>query len=194
MNKSLTGVLAVAALAGLASGSAPAATTCKEKLAEVDARLAVADLGPTGAGLRQMRDQAATMCRQGEDAMALQILGLLDMSLPATQSERAIAAQADRESKAALTNEFLAGTWCSMTGEERSQLVFNVNGTYRYCLHDAVQGPYGACSREPRSTAEWLARYPRAKTVERDLIVIGGKGGRNAYSTFRRGACSRYGR
>lgn len=41
---------------------------------------------------------------------------------------------------------------------------------------------------------ERLAGYPRAKTIERDLIVIGGKGGRNADSTFRRGECSRYGR
>jgi hypothetical protein len=166
---------------------------CKAQLAEVDARLASADLGPSNAGLQQMRDQAAALCEQGQDAMALQLLSLFNLSLPPTQTEQSSVKQADEDSKAMLTDKFLAGTWCSMTGEERSQLVFNLDGTYRYCLHDSMLGPYGKCSRNAESTRDWLARYPHAQTVEQDTLVLGGKRGFGD-STFKRGECTLYGR
>ena len=161
----------------------------------VNERLAEAgDLGPTRAGLEMMRDQGATMCSQGQDAMAMQILGMLEASLPPSGAEAAAVQRSDADSKAVLTDEFLAGTWCSMDGEERSQLVFSTDGTYRFCLNDTVRGPYGYCSREPRPTADWLARYPRTRSVEQDTIVFDGKSGPKSYSTFKRGECSKYGR
>lgn len=170
-----------------------AQATCKEKLAAVDSRLAVSDLGPTGPALQQMRDQGATLCAQGQDAMAIQILDIMEMSLPRTTSEVAATQQDNTDSKAVLTNEFLAGVWCSMTGVERSQLVFSADGAYRGCVHDAAQGAYGRCLA-PEPTAKWLNRYKRVKTAEQDTIVIGGNGGDNDYSTFKRGECTLYGR
>lgn len=163
---------------------------CQEKLAEIDARISEAELGPAAAGINQMRDQAASMCDQGQESTAMQILGLLEMSLPPSQAQSSAIRQANADSKAALTDEFLEGTWCSMTGEERSQLVFSRNGTYRFCVHDAILGPYGKCSRRPESTKDWLARFERAATVEQDTMVLGDRG----TLTFKRGECSRYGR
>lgn len=155
----------------LAFGLCPAMSAwaegdCHAGLAAVDARLASSQLGPTGAALKQMRDQAASMCNQGQDAMANQLLAMLSMSLPPSESEVAAANTADEDSKALLTNDFLAGEWCSMTGEERSQLVFNVDGTpcdlgllyglparasiaqaRRLGLHARVYIPYGEAYR-----------------------------------------------
>ena len=193
MNRRRTMRATTATILWVAALPLQAEAGCRDELAKVDARLATADLGPTAAALRQMRDQAATLCGQGQEAMASQILGILEASLPATEAETAAKQQADADSKAALTDGFLAGVWCSMTGEERSQLVFSEDGTYRFCLNDTVLGPYGRCSPEPLSTADWLAGYPRAKSVERDTIVLSGRG-RHQDFTFKRGACSRYGR
>ena len=167
-----------------------ARAACQEKLAEIDARISEAELGPGAAGIIQMRDHAASMCDQGQESTAMQLLGLLDLSLPPSQAQADAMNQANADSKAALTDEFLEGTWCSMTGEERSQLVFSRDGTYRYCLHDSVLGPYGKCSRYPEPTEDWLARFERAETVEPDTMVLGGR----SVSTFKRGECSLYGR
>jgi len=188
--------LVLPALLGVA-GAADAGTDCREKLAEVDSRMAATELGPSTAGMRQIRDQAAAFCGQGQEPMAMQLLAMLEMGLSqasAQPSKRPSAPpQTGDTSQASLGNEFLAGTWCSMTGDERAQLVFSADGTYRVCLPDAVLGPYGACSNSPRLTTEWLERYPRVQSKEQDTIVLGGRRG-NAFSTFKRGECSRYGR
>ena len=182
--------LLVLLLTTVAINPLTASAACQEKLAEIDARISEAELGPTAAGITQMRDHAASLCDQGQESTAMQLLGLLEMSLPPSEALSSATREANADSKAALTDEFLEGTWCSMTGEERSQLVFNRDGTYRYCLHDSMLGPYGKCSRNPEPTEDWLARFERAETVDRDTLVLGG---RNT-STFKRGECSRYGR
>jgi hypothetical protein len=187
-------VIGLAAVASLFSFQAQAG--CKDKLAEVDARMADSELAdPTGAGAgaKMMRDNAATMCAQGNEAAAMQVLGMLDMMVPQTKTEAANQAAADEGSKAALTSEFLAGTWCAIVDQEHAQYVFSKDGTYRACIHDSVAGRYGYCMKA-KSTAEWLGGFPRAQTVEQDTIVLGGRSGSNDYSTFKRGECSKYGR
>ena len=187
-------VIGLAAFASLFSFQAQAG--CKEKLAEVDARIADSDLAdPTGpaAGAKMMRDNAATMCDQGNEATAMQVLGMLDMMVPQTKTEAAAQVRADEESKAPLTSEFLAGTWCAIVDQEHSQYVFSKDGTYQACIHDSVAGRYGRCIRAEQ-TSEWLGRFRRAKTIEQDTIVLGGNTSSTDYSTFKRGECSKYGR
>lgn len=71
-----------AVLAWMAVAPIPAqAGDCQEKLSAVNKRLEQAgDLGPTRAGLEMMRDQGATMCGQGRDAMAMQEIRTLVVS------------------------------------------------------------------------------------------------------------------
>jgi hypothetical protein len=187
-------VVALTTCASLFSFQAQAG--CQEKLAEVDARIADSDLadpaGP-GAGAKMMRDNAATMCAQGNEATAMQVLGMVEMMVPQTKTEAANQAVADEDSKAPLTNEFLAGTWCAIVDQEHSQYVFSKDGSYQACIHDSVAGRYGNCM-PAKQTADWLGRFKRAQTVEQDTIVLGGNSGSRDYSTFKRGECSRYGR
>jgi len=169
---------------------------CKEKLAEVDQRMASPQMDPNQRNAVQMfRDQAAGMCAQGHEATAMQTLGLIEMMLPPSQAQQAQAvadSQADELTKARLSNEFLEGVWCSMSGEERVQLVFAANGTYQPCFPDSMTQGYGQCGPS-RSTSEWLDEYERDESLDRDEIALGSRrypGG----MVYKRGECKLHGR
>jgi hypothetical protein len=185
----LTAVIAVTALAPL-----PAHAGCKEKVAEIDAWVADIDIDSnTLAGVKMMRDQGAAMCAQGNEAASMQLLEMVAVALPQTKSQVTAEQKANVNSKAKITDKFLAGTWCAIVDQEHSQYIFSVDGTYRACVHDSMAGPYGHCM-PPQSTSEWLAKYKLAKTVEQNALVLGGNTSRNDYATFKRGECKLYGR
>ena len=120
----------------------------------------------------------------------MQILSAVDMMLPPTQAEVEAAKQADEQTKAPLTNAFLQGTWCTIGGDERSQIVFDADGSMKFCLHDAYYGPYCAC-HSAGTAQEWLIEWTRATTVEQDRIVLEGE--YRTQSEFKRGECQKYG-
>ena len=164
---------------------------CKEKLAEVDRRIADSELDVNlRTAVQQFRDHAAAMCQQGNDATAVQTLSYVEMMLPPTQAQVQAEQQVQAEKRSRLTPEFLAGNWCSMTGEERSQLVFAPDGTSKACIHDSAYGAYGKCF-DYKSIAEWVDGYKGVQSVEQDEIALGKP---NDFSVFKRGECSRYGR
>jgi len=165
--------------------------TCKEKIAEVDERIADPELDTNlRNAVKQFRDNAVSMCDQGNDATAMQVLGYVEMMLPPPRAEVEAAKQADTASKAHLTNEYLEGVWCSMTGEERSQLVFAADGSSRACFSDSMLGAYGKCvDYEP--AAEWIGGFDRVEGAEQDRIVFVGNGGQSVYM---RGECKLHGR
>jgi len=173
-----------------------AKAACKEKLAEIDVRIAdPAVTANNRNAVTMFRDQAASACDQGHDAAAMQQLSMIELMLPPPQAQVEAQQQADADTKTPLTNDFLAGTWCSMTpqGSEQSQLIFARDGTLEACLHDTVYGRYGACSNAGR-TADWLDRYDRAEIVEQDRIIMsGGQSARGGQSEYRRGECSAHG-
>jgi hypothetical protein len=165
---------------------------CNDELTNLDQRIADTEMDVNlRNAIMQFRDQAAALCDQGNDAAATQMLGLVKMTLPPAQAEIAAKKESDIESKSRLTNEFLKGTWCSMTGEERSQLVFAADGTSKACLHDSVLGPYGHCFKY-QSTTEWLSGHERADIVEQNQIVFSSK--HRGQSIFKRGECKLHGR
>lgn len=167
---------------------------CRQQLVQIDAALAETELDPSVlGGLQMFRDQGAAMCAQGNEATATQMLDMVAMSLPKTRSELAAEEKFDAASKAKITNEYLAGTWCAIVEQEQSQYIFTASGNYQGCVHDSMAGRYGHCSR-PKPTSEWLARFPLAQTVEENTMVLGGKSGGGNYSTFKRGECILYGR
>jgi hypothetical protein len=172
---------------------------CNDELTNLDQRIADTELDVNlRNAVLQFRNQAAAMCDQGNDAAATQMLGIVTMMLPPAQAEIAADKESDIESKSRLTNEFLKGTWCSMTGEERSQLVFAADGTSKACLHDSALGPYGHCFKF-KSTTEWLSGYERADSVEQNQIVFSSKRKgqsklRGDQSIFKRGECKLHGR
>ena len=169
---------------------------CKEKLAEVDQRMASPQMDANQRNAVQMfRDQAAGMCDQGNDATAMQTLGLIEMMLPPSQAqqEQAVAdREADELTKARLGNEFLEGVWCSMSGEERVQLVFAANGTYQPCFPDSMAQGYGQCGSS-QSTEEWLDEYERDESLDRDEIALGSRRYPGSM-VFKRGECKLHGR
>jgi hypothetical protein len=194
MNKQKNVATLAAATVVAALVSTPAHAGCQEKVAEIDARLADTDIDPnTRSGVQMMRDQGAAMCAQGNEAAAMQMLGMVALALPQTKSQVAAEQQVNAESKANITDQFLAGTWCAIVDQEHSQYIFSADGTYRACVHDSMAGPYGHCM-PPQPTSKWLAKYKHAKTVEQDTLVLGGNTSRNDYSTFKRGECNLYGR
>jgi hypothetical protein len=169
---------------------------CKEKLAEVDQRMASPQMDANQRNAVQMfRDQAAGMCAQGHEATAMQTLGLIEMMLPPSQAQQAQAVadrEADESTKARLTNEFLQGTWCSMSGEERVQLVFAANGTYQPCFPDSMTMGYGQCGPS-RSTREWLDEYERDESLDRDEMALGSRRYPGSMR-YKRGECKLHGR
>jgi len=173
-----------------------ATAACKEKLAEVDQRMASPQMDANQRNAVQMfRDQAAGMCAQGNDATAMQTLGLIEMMLPPSQAQQTQAIadrEADELTKARLSDEFLEGVWCSMSGEERVQLVFTANGTYQPCFPDSMTQGYGQCGAS-QSTREWLDKYERDESLDRDEIALG-SGRYPGSMVFRRGDCKLHGR
>jgi hypothetical protein len=193
MNSRLVSILIGATIAATLATS-PVSADCKGKVAEIDAWLAETDVDPnTLGGVKMMRDQGAAMCAQGNEAMGVQILSMVTAGLPQTKSQATAAKQVEYESKANITDTYLAGTWCAIVDQEHSQYVFSIDGTYKACIHDSAAGPYGYCM-PPKPTSEWLAKFKKAKTVEPDTLVLGGNTGANDYSTFKRGECKLYGR
>jgi hypothetical protein len=184
-------VTVVALLAALLSLQAQAA--CKEKLQEMDQRMASSqmDVNQRNA-VKMFRDQAAEMCSQGNDAAAVQMLGMMEMMLPPPQAQVEAAKLADARTKSQLTSHFLEGVWCSMTGEERSQMVFAADGTYKGCIHDSQLGAYGRCF-EPESTATWLDDIHRVESVEQDQFIIVSVN-RGPERVYLRGECKSHGR
>ena len=180
----------------ITSLSLQARADCKEKLAELDQRMASPQVDSNQRNAMQMfRDQAAAMCDQGNDATAMQTLGILEMMLPPSQEQQqqaAAAREADEKTKSRLSDQFLEGIWCSMTGEERVQLVFSANGSYRPCFPSTGTQGYGQCVTE-RSTAEWLAGYDYDKSLDPDRIELGSR--RHPGSmVYKRGECALHGR
>jgi hypothetical protein len=176
--------------------SLQAGADCKEKLAELDLRMASPQIDSNQRNAMQMfRDQAARMCDQGNDATAMQTLGILEMMLPPSQEQQqqaATAREADEKTKSRLNDQFLEGVWCSMTGEERAQLVFSANGSYRPCFPSSGTGGYGQCVTE-RSTAEWLAGYDFDKSLDPNRIELGSRQHPGSM-VYLRGECASHGR
>ncbi len=163
----LAAAVTVAAFAPL-----PAHAGCEEKVAEIDAWLADTDVDPnTLSGVQMMRDQGAAMCAQGNEAAAMQMLGMVALALPQTKSQVAAEQQVNAESKAKITDQFLAGTWCAIVDQEHSQYIFPADGTYRACVHDSMAGPYGHCMPPQQRRNGWqnisvpkpLSRTPGAR-------------------------------
>ena len=84
---------------------------------------------------------------------------------------------------------FLEGVWCSMTGDERGQLVFASDGTHQPCFPNAVTQGYGQCISQI-SKGDWLDGYERVKSVEQDQIVLGSS--RSGGMVYKRGECKLY--
>lgn len=82
---------------------------CKEKLAEVDQRMASPQINAHQRNAVQMfRDQAAEMCAQGNEATAMQTLNIIEMMLPPSQSQQkkvAVVKEADELTKSHPTSE-----------------------------------------------------------------------------------------
>jgi len=169
--------------------------TCKEKIAELDQRIAGPEVDSnTRQALKMFRDGAATACDQGNDTAAMQQLGMLEMMLPPPQAEVQAQQQADADTLKPLTDEFMTGRWCSMTGEERAELDFSADGTYTPCFPDSMAQDY-VCrsSRDQESTTKWVAKHSSAYSIEQDTIVFADRRGRPGM-TYKRGRCSQLGR
>lgn len=164
---------------------------CKEKIAELDQRIAGPEVDANMQNtLKMFRDGAAEMCDQGHEATAMQQLSLVEMMLPTPQAEVQAQQQADADTLKPLTDEFMVGRWCSMTGEERAELEFSSDGTYVPCFPDSMARDYVCLSsRNKEPTAEWVAKHPRAHSIEQDTVVFADKRGRPGM-TFKRGRCS----
>jgi len=184
-------VFSILLLAALFPLQAQAA--CKEKIAELDQRIAGPELDANlRNGVKMFRDGAATMCEQGNEAAAMQQLGMLEMMLPPPQAEVQAKQQADADTLKPLTDEFMAGRWCSMIGEERAELDFSADGTYVPCFPDSMAQDYVCLSsRDQEPTAEWVAKHSSAYSIERETIVFGDKRGRPSM-TYKRGRCSQH--
>ena len=180
-------------LAGVLAAST-ARADCRAKLTEMEQRLASSSIDAKQRGaMEQLRSQAADLCARGLEPAAMQLLGTLEMILlPPTQHAAAPGSQGNASTKASLTDEFLAGTWCSMTGQERVQLVFSVDGTYRPCFPAGGQG-YSQCG-SPRTTSDWLAGFGVEESQSADEIVLRATKARARPMIYRRGACNQHGR
>ena len=166
---------------------------CKEKIAKIDQRIA----GPgvdsnTRNTLKMFRDAAAKMCDQGNDTTAMQQLGMMEMLLPQLQAEKQAKKRAGANSLKSLTDKFMVGRWCSMTGEERAELEFSSDGTYVPCFPNSMARDYVCLSaRDKKPTAKWVAKHPSAYSVEQDTVVFVNKRGRPGM-TFKWGRCSQH--
>jgi hypothetical protein len=187
-------VWAAAAALPMQLSVAVAGADCMSRVADIDQRLQ-SDQVPANqrVAIQQFRDQAADLCAKGAEPTAMQVLDMLDMMLPAMPAEATAAENAPGSgegSKARLSDAFLAGTWCSMTGEERVQLVFSADGTYRPCFPAGGQG-YVNCG-PGKSTDDWVASWADDKSQDPNEMVLATARGRPM--VFKRGACTAHGR
>lgn len=164
---------------------------CRQKLAEVDAQLAAADMD--GIALQQfnmIRDQAEMFCKQGQEAMAMQFLNGMQQELPNPGGAEATGTRtATASNKSELSNGYLAGTWCAIVTQEQAQITFFADGTYSACFHDSVQGRFGHCS-SAQQTDDWLANFKQAHAVNADEFALGNSA---RSTTYRRGDCRKHG-
>jgi len=127
----------VACLAVQVTVASPANADCQERLANVDASLAEADIDPQMLTvLKTMRDQAAQKCAAGSETGAVAGLQSVEMMLStmAQASSHKAAQEAEKAaSRAQLTPEYLKGKWCTnQHGDgEKGLWVFAGDGTYR---------------------------------------------------------------
>jgi len=166
-----------------------AQAACKEKIAELDQRLASPELDPNMRNsVKMFRDQAASACEQGHEASAMQQLSFMEMMLPPSQAEVQAKRRTEADSLKPLTDEFMVGRWCSITGEERVELDFSADGNYSVCWPDSMAQDYVCNVRDREPTAEWVAEHRSAYSIEQDTIVFGDGRGRPGM-TFKRGRC-----
>jgi hypothetical protein len=167
---------------------------CQEKITELDQRIDGSELDPNlRNSVAMFRDQAASTCDQGHDASAMQLLGMIEMMLPPPQAEVDAARQADADSLKPLTDAFMVGRWCAMTGEERAELDFAADGTYQPCFPNSMINDYACSAADARQTAEWVAQHQSALRIEQDTIVFADRRGRPGM-TYQRGRCRQLGR
>jgi len=87
-----------------------AQAACKEKIAELDQRFASPEVDPNMRNsMKMFRDQAASACEQGNEAIAMQQLGLMEMMLPPSQAEVQAEQQTEVDSLKPLTDKFMVG-------------------------------------------------------------------------------------
>jgi len=116
---------------------AQAGASCQQRLAQVDAAIAAADVAAQmHATLKSFRDRAAEQCAAGREASALAALQPVEMLLQqsAQSSSRMAAATTQKEaSRTQLTPEYLEGTWCATQkqNKERGLYLFSSDGSYR---------------------------------------------------------------
>lgn len=179
----------------LAAGLLPlqVQAACNEKIVELDHRIAGPEVSQDmRQALKMFRDGAATACDQGNDAAAMQQLGILEMMLPPQQAEVQAKQQANADTLKPLTDEFMMGRWCSMTGDERAELEFSADGIYTPCFPDSMAQDYVCASfGDQQLTAEWVAGHTSAYSIEQDTVVFGDSRGRPSM-TYKRGRCSQH--
>jgi hypothetical protein len=127
----------VACVAVQVTVASQANADCQERLANVDASLAEADIDPQmRTVLKTMRDQAAQKCAAGSEAGAVAGLQSVEMMLStmAQASSQKAAQEAEKvASRAQLTPEYLKGKWCTnQDGDgEMALWVFSGDGTFQ---------------------------------------------------------------
>jgi len=184
----------IAAVLLLSLSPLAANSDCVTKLADVDSRLSGLSIEPSHqAAIKQFRDQAADLCAKGAEPTSMQLLDMLETMIPSVAASPVPPGAGDGpedSGKLGLSNEFLAGTWCSMTGEERATLVFSAAGTYKPCFPANEQG-YVQCGPD-RSTNEWLDSFVANESQDpNEMMLSTGSGGKRV---FRRGQCPDRGR
>jgi hypothetical protein len=180
--------LSLAAALACALATTYAHGDCRHKLEQVDSQLESADLeGIARQQFTMIRDQAAMFCAQGQEAMAMQFLAGLEQELPAPDGSEDN--HRSSNSRPAISDKYLAGTWCAIVTQEQSQITFSRNGTYSACFHDSMQGRFGHCNRE-QSTEQWLSGFKQARIISDNEFALGN----SARSTrYKRGECSQHG-
>lgn len=164
---------------------------CQQKLADVDKQLASANLeGMTQQQYAIIREQAAMLCNQGQEAMAMQFLSGIEQELTGSQgAQQSSSPGASSPTGPKISDDYLAGTWCAIVTQEQTEITFNRDGTYSACFHDSMQGRFGHCTR-PRSTEQWFSSFKQARIVTDDEFALGNS---TRSSTYRRGNCSEHG-
>lgn len=163
---------------------------CRGKLADVNRQLDAANLG--GIELQQftmLRDQAATLCNQGQEPLAMQFLVGLEQELARYPGAKGKQQSQASSSGPPITYDYLAGTWCAMVTQEQSEITFTRDGTYSACFHDSMAGRFGHCTR-PGKTEQWLGNYKEARIIGDNEFALGAS---DRSTTYRRGNCSEHG-
>jgi len=167
------------------SVAAEGGTSCQDRLAEVDASIAAADVAPQmRATLKSFRDRAAEQCAAGREASALAALQPVEMLLQQNAqagAKKATAAAEKEASREQLTPDYLEGEWCATQKQnnERGLYVFSADGTYRV---GPAEYNYGLVSGGDMK--DFWETYDAVTSKESDKFVVT----RYSYVTvFRRG-------